>query len=47
MSSFDRPDAAVRMITPPLKLCCSRNSLTMPRRRERSSRLSILREMPM
>ncbi len=47
MSSFDRPDAAVRMMTPPLKLCCSRNSLTMPRRRVRSSRLSILREMPM
>ncbi len=34
------------MMTPPVKPCCSRNSRTMPRRRPRSSRDSILRETP-
>ena len=33
MSSFGRPPAAVRMMTPPVKPCSSRNSRTMPRRR--------------
>ena len=33
MSSLERPAAAVRMITPPVKPCCSRNSRTMPRSR--------------
>ena len=46
MSSLERPPAAVRMMTPPVKPCCSRNSRTMPRRRPRSSRESILRETP-
>ena len=46
MSSLGRPAAAVRMMTPPVKPCCSRNSRTMPRRRPRSSRESILRETP-
>jgi hypothetical protein len=41
MSSFGRPPAAVRMMTPPVKPCCSRNSRTIPRRRLRSSRESI------
>jgi hypothetical protein len=46
MSSFGRLAAAVRMITPPEKPVCSRNSRTMARRRPRSSRDSILRETP-
>ena len=46
MSSSGRPAAAVRMMTPPVKPCCSRNSRTMPRRRARSSRESILRDTP-
>ena len=46
MSSSERPAAAVRMMTPPMKPWDSRNDLTMPRRRERSSRESILRETP-
>ena len=46
MSSSERPAAAVRMITPPMKPCCSRKDLTMPRRRARSSRDSILRDTP-
>ena len=46
MSSFGRPAAAVRMITPPVKPCASRNSRTMPRRRLRSSRDSIFLETP-
>ena len=46
MSSFGRPAAAVRMMTPPVKPCASRNSRTMPRRRLRSSRDSILRDTP-
>ena len=46
MSSFDRPPAAVLMITPPVKPCSSRNSRTMPRSRARSSRDSILRDTP-
>ena len=33
MSSSGRPAAAVRMMTPPVKPCCSRNSRTMPRSR--------------
>ena len=33
-------------MTPPVKPCCSRNSRTMPRRRARSSRDSILRDTP-
>ena len=33
MSSLERPPAAVRMMTPPVKPCCSRNSRTMPRSR--------------
>ena len=41
MSSLGRPAAAVRMMTPPVKPCCSRNSRTMPRSRLRSSRESI------
>ena len=44
MSSFERAAAAVRTMTPPVKPCASRNSRTMPRRRLRSSRDSILRE---
>ena len=46
MSSLGRPAAAVRMMTPPVKPCFSRNSRTMPRRRARSSRDSILRDTP-
>ena len=46
MSSFGRPPAAVRMITPPVKPWDSRNSRTMPRRRDRSSRDSIFRDTP-
>ena len=46
MSSLGRPDAAVRMMTPPVNPCASRNSRTMPRSRLRSSRESILRETP-
>ena len=46
MSSLGRPPAAVRMMTPPVKPCCSRNSRTMPRRRLRSSRESIFRDTP-
>ncbi len=46
MSSFGRPPAAVRMMTPPVNPCASRNSRTMPRRRLRSSRESILRDTP-
>ena len=46
MSSLGRPDAAVRMITPPVNPCASRNSRTMPRSRLRSSRESILRDTP-
>ena len=47
MSSFGRPLAAVRMITPPVKPCDSRNSRTMPRSRLRSSRDSIFLDTPM
>ena len=46
MSSLGRPAAAVRMMTPPVKPCASRNSRTMPRSRLRSSRDSILRDTP-
>ena len=46
MSASGRPPAAVRMITPPPKPCSSRNFRTMPRRRLRSSRDSILRDTP-
>src|SRR5580765_1324857 len=46
MSSFGRPPAAVRMMTPPVKPRSSRNSRTMPRSRPRSSRDSILRDTP-
>ena len=46
MSSLERPPAAVRMMTPPVKPCSSRKSRTMPRRRARSSRDSILRDTP-
>ena len=46
MSSFGRPSAAVRMITPPPNWCWLRNSLTMPRSRLRSSRVEILRDTP-
>ena len=46
MSSFGRPAAAVRMMSPPAKPVCSRNSRTIPRRRERSSRDSIFRDTP-
>ncbi len=34
MSSLGRPPAAVRMMTPPVKPCASRNSRTMPRSRD-------------
>ena len=46
-SCSGRPSVAVRMMTPPVKPCFSRKVRTMPRRRERSSRDSILRETPM
>src|SRR6478736_3287072 len=46
MSSLGRPDAAVRMMMPPLKPSFSRKSRTMARRRERSSRESIFLETP-
>ncbi len=46
MSSFGRPDAAVRMMMPPVKFSFSRNSRTIPRSRLRSSRDSIFRDTP-
>src|SRR3970040_996456 len=46
MSSRGLPAAAVRMITPPVKPCVSRNSRTMPRSRALSSRDSIFRDTP-
>ncbi len=47
MSSSGRLAAAVRMMTPPVNPCFSRNWRTMPRRRARSSRDSIFRDTPM
>ena len=45
MSSLGRPAAAVRMMTPPVKPCASRNSRTMPRsRRALVARLDLARD---